>query len=104
MDVFLGRVAVHHQVSLEATETVKSRVQDKQIYLDFGILVKSYMSDKPTVDKLSSRRDLGPEAYAEFALSWVEQGATIVGGCCEVGPAHIRLLAERLQQAGHQIV
>ena len=70
----------------------------------FVEITKSYMSDKPTVDKLSSRRDLGPEAYAEFALSWVEQGATIVGGCCEVGPAHIRLLAERLQQAGHQIV
>ncbi|MEO1397675.1 MAG: homocysteine S-methyltransferase family protein, partial [Pseudomonadota bacterium] len=24
---------------------------------------------------------------------WVDQGATIVGGCCEVGPAHIRALA-----------
>ena len=38
-----------------------------------------------------------------FALRWVEMGATIVGGCCEVGPAHIRHLAERLRVAGHQI-
>lgn len=50
-----------------------------------------------------ARHDLTPEAYASFALRWVEMGATIVGGCCEVGPAHIRHLADRLRAAGHRI-
>lgn len=50
-----------------------------------------------------ARHDLTPERYADFALGWVGQGATIVGGCCEVGPAHIRHLAERLRAAGHTI-
>ena len=50
------------------------------------------------------RHDLTPERYANFALSWVAMGATIVGGCCEVGPAHIRHLHDRLQSAGHQIL
>lgn len=54
-----------------------------------------------TVDVLESRTDLDPAAYAEHALRWVEQGATIVGGCCEVGPAHIAALAERLTAAGY---
>jgi S-methylmethionine-dependent homocysteine/selenocysteine methylase len=31
-------------------------------------------------------------------------GATIVGGCCEVGPAHIRHLRDRLIAEGHRIV
>ena len=57
-----------------------------------------------TVDALEARRDLSPEAYADFAMSWVEHGASIVGGCCEVGPAHIRRLRERLEAAGHTIV
>ena len=57
-----------------------------------------------TVDMLSARTDLGPEAYADFAMGWVEQGAAIVGGCCEVGPAHIEELARRLEAAGHEIV
>ena len=36
---------------------------------------------------------------------WIlEQGATIVGGCCEVGPDHIAEIARRLRAAGHQIV
>lgn len=38
------------------------------------------------------RAELTPEAYAAFARGWVERGATIVGGCCEVGPAHIAQL------------
>ncbi|MCW1918765.1 homocysteine S-methyltransferase family protein [Rhodobacter sp. KR11] len=49
------------------------------------------------------RHDLTPERYADFACGWVAQGATIVGGCCEVGPAHIAHLRDRLIAAGHQI-
>ena len=52
-----------------------------------------------TVDRLEARKDLGPEAYADHVFAWIEQGATIVGGCCEVGPAHIRHLHDRLQRA-----
>jgi S-methylmethionine-dependent homocysteine/selenocysteine methylase len=56
-----------------------------------------------TVEVLHARHDLDPEAYAEQAMGWVEAGAQIVGGCCEVGPAHISALRDRLEQAGYQI-
>ena len=49
-----------------------------------------------TVDTLTARTDLGPEAYADFAEHWAEMGATIIGGCCEVGPAHIAEIKRRL--------
>lgn len=64
----------------------------------------NFLKDAPTVAELTHRHDLTPEKYADFALSWVGMGATIVGGCCEVGPAHIRHLAARLAEAGHQIL
>ncbi len=48
-----------------------------------------------TVDTLTARTDLGPEAYADFAEDWAKMGATIIGGCCEVGPAHIAELKRR---------
>jgi S-methylmethionine-dependent homocysteine/selenocysteine methylase len=57
-----------------------------------------------TVDMLSARTDLGPDAYAGFVMGWVKQGATIVGGCCEVGPAHITEIARRLIAEGHEII
>lgn len=63
-----------------------------------------FLEDRPTVAALEARHDLTPERYAEFAMHWVEQGATIVGGCCEVGPAHISELAKQLCNAGHTIV
>ena len=63
----------------------------------------NFLKNAPTVKELTHRHDLTPEKYAAFALRWVEMGATIVGGCCEVGPAHIRHLAERLRAAGYQI-
>lgn len=53
-----------------------------------------------TVDVLEARKDLDPAAYAEHALGWIAQGATIVGGCCEVGPDHIAEMARRLAEAG----
>lgn len=56
-----------------------------------------------TVDMLGTRTDLGPDAYAEHVMDWIDRGARIVGGCCEVGPAHIQTLADRLRAAGHTI-
>lgn len=35
------------------------------------------------------RDDLDPPGYLLFARRWVEAGATIVGGCCGIGPEHI---------------
>lgn len=57
-----------------------------------------------TVDGMGKRTDLGPDQYADHVMNWVDAGATIVGGCCEVGPKHISKLSERLIGAGHDIV
>ncbi|WP_299874550.1 homocysteine S-methyltransferase family protein [uncultured Cocleimonas sp.] len=55
------------------------------------------------VTSLESRSDLGPEAYAEFALEWAKQGVEIIGGCCEVGPEHIAVMAKRLAEEGYSV-
>ncbi|WP_299985233.1 homocysteine S-methyltransferase family protein [uncultured Ruegeria sp.] len=70
----------------------------------FTGITDDFLQDAPTVDALESRLDLGPDAYAQHAIGWVAQGATIVGGCCEVGPDHIKALADSLRSAGHTIV
>ena len=53
------------------------------------------------VDLLEARKDLGPEAYAGFVKEWLDHGASIVGGCCEVGPDHIRYLNDMLNRDGY---
>ena len=57
-----------------------------------------------TVDGMGKRTDLDPDGYADHVMQWVENGATLVGGCCEVGPAHIHKIAEQLKAAGHTLV
>lgn len=40
------------------------------------------------------RDDISPEKYREFALSWINAGASMIGGCCGISPEHIKKLAE----------
>lgn len=75
--------------------------------LRFGAYANAFttidgFSPGTTVANLEAREDLTPTTYAEHVLSWIDQGATIVGGCCEVGPEHIAELHEALLRAGHQ--
>lgn len=70
----------------------------------FAEISTAFLQDAPTVDALQQRTDLTPTSYADHAMQWVSQGATILGGCCEVGPDHIAELAHRLRAAGHTII
>ena len=36
-----------------------------------------------------ARTDLSADPYTELVMGWVEAGAAVVGGCCEIGPEHI---------------
>ena len=39
---------------------------------------------------------ISPEDFASEARKWLEAGAQVIGGCCGIGPEHIRLLKEQL--------
>lgn len=65
----------------------------------FVEIAPDYLQEGATVDLLQTRKNLGPEVYACLSEDWTKQGATIIGGCCEVGPAHIEELAKRLKHS-----
>ncbi len=44
----------------------------------------------------ATRDDLNDDAYSRFACSWVDAGATMVGGCCGIGAGHIHQLKRSL--------
>jgi S-methylmethionine-dependent homocysteine/selenocysteine methylase len=41
---------------------------------------------------------ISPEDFATQAQGWLETGVQLIGGCCGIGPEHIRLLKERLPE------
>jgi len=65
----------------------------------FTGIPEAFKAKGATADRLEKRKNLGPAVYADFVEGWIQDGATIVGGCCEVGPAHIRELAKRFKTA-----
>ena len=67
-------------------------------YANGFVNINSTFTEKHTpVDALVTREDLDPLQYANFAQHWLDAGATIIGGCCEVGPAHIAELVRRFK-------
>lgn len=46
-----------------------------------------------STSELASPRG-GAKTYATLARQWIEAGASVVGGCCGTGPAHIKALHE----------
>lgn len=54
------------------------------------------MAGGALVDELEARQDVSPGAYALRVKQWLEDGASVVGGCCEITPEHIRHLADVL--------
>ena len=89
-------------INCSAPEAV---TQAMELFVDsdipFGGLANGFtsitaMAPGGTVEAMTARDDLGPAAYADHAMDWVSQGATLIGGCCEVGPDHIAEIRNRL--------
>ncbi|THH36650.1 homocysteine S-methyltransferase family protein [Aliishimia ponticola] len=70
----------------------------------FTEITEAFIKGNTTAKALTARSDLSAQAYADHAMGWLDHGATILGGCCEVGPAHIAELANRLRAKGHSLV
>jgi S-methylmethionine-dependent homocysteine/selenocysteine methylase len=43
---------------------------------------------------------LTPEEYLQEAITWADRGVQLIGGCCGIGPEHIRVLAGQLPRQG----
>eukprot|EP00930_Biecheleria_cincta_P032214 TRINITY_DN22361_c0_g1_i1.p1 TRINITY_DN22361_c0_g1~~TRINITY_DN22361_c0_g1_i1.p1 ORF type:complete len:378 (+),score=68.45 TRINITY_DN22361_c0_g1_i1:70-1203(+) len=61
----------------------------------FTCIPEGWVVERGGIAALGKRRDLTPELYADMAQSWLDAGARVVGGCCEVGPEHISEMHDR---------
>lgn len=87
-------------------ETITEGLKElKQLSIPYGGYANGFTTVEPlkpggTVAELTARKDLNAKNYAQQVLSWVASGATLVGGCCEVGPDHIAELRDQLIEQG----
>lgn len=85
-----------HPLSIEAGLEELRGLTDKPIG-GYGNTMNEVPKDW-TLDtgSIGRRDDKAPALYATAAMRWIDVGATMIGGCCGVGPEHIAVLAERL--------
>jgi S-methylmethionine-dependent homocysteine/selenocysteine methylase len=69
--------------------------------MEIGVYANGFAHTEEQVDANAGlrliRADLDPPCYLDWAQKWVAAGATMVGGCCGIGPDHIRALSEGLR-------
>lgn len=66
----------------------------------FVAVPNEWEDDGDVVTQIKSREDLSPQVYGSHVQQWIDAGATVVGGCCDIGPAHIAHL-RKLIDANH---
>ena len=81
----------------------------KGLGIPFGFKLNGYLTTKPTKgyaesykksktgnpnEFLGKRKDLGPKEMSIFVKKFKDAGATILGGCCEMSPGHIKEMAK----------
>ena len=54
------------------------------------------LTKNPESDHRSAATEIDEDRYAEEAIKWVENGATIIAGCCRTKPSYIKKLREVL--------
>ncbi len=87
----------------------KNLEEIKNLNVPFGFKLNGFITTKPKDGYTSSyfknsggnpneflgqRHDLTPDVIGKIVKKFKQNGATILGGCCETRPAHIKAMAE----------
>ncbi len=89
------------EVMKAAVETAASVFKDKGVSIEIGVYANALegeQGDSAANEGLhGTRADLTDNAYSRFACEWADAGATMIGGCCGIGAAHIHTVAGALR-------
>lgn len=65
--------------------------------LEIGVYANNFApisSEHEANDMLQEMRELDGQGYLTYAKRWHALGANIIGGCCGIGPKHIKALSD----------
>ena len=69
--------------------------------IQIGVYANAFLPQPPDAQANTSlteiRADLTPAGYRLWVQNWLRRGASIVGGCCGIGPEHIRDLGQNVR-------
>ncbi len=89
------------EVMKAAVETAAATFKEKNASLEIGVYANAFEGEQGETAANeglhSTRADLTDDIYSRFACTWADAGATMIGGCCGIGAAHIHKVAGALR-------
>lgn len=89
------------EVMAAALDTARTTFAAAGVEIPFGAYANAFppQPEEATAnDGLDPLRpDLDPPGYLSFAQDWQARGASLIGGCCGIGPEHIAVLNQQLR-------
>jgi len=89
------------EVMKAAVETAAATFKEKDTSLEIGVYANAFEGEQGETAANeglhSTRADLTDDIYSRFACTWADAGATMIGGCCGIGAAHIHKVAGALR-------
>ncbi|MCP1660869.1 homocysteine S-methyltransferase family protein [Neisseria perflava] len=90
------------EVMLAAVQTAHDVFSKQNKDILIGVYANAF---EPVAEEMNAandgldeiRQDTTPPNYLHWAQEWRDAGASIVGGCCGIGPEHIAVLSEKLK-------
>jgi S-methylmethionine-dependent homocysteine/selenocysteine methylase len=90
------------EVMRAAVETAAGTFRKAGAQIEIGVYANAFEGEQgesaANEGLHDTRDDLNDDVYSRFACSWAEAGATIIGGCCGIGAAHIHRLGKVLMR------
>ncbi|SCX22527.1 Homocysteine S-methyltransferase [Agrobacterium sp. DSM 25558] len=84
------------EVMEAAIKAARQSLKDSSLHATIGVYANAFVPKPESTEELKAnsslgqlREDLDPPGYLAFVRRWVDAGASIVGGCCGIGPEHI---------------
>lgn len=83
-------------------EVILQAINEIKALIPVSVQIGAYANAFPPQDESATandgldeiRKDLDAPAYLGFAKQWQQAGASLVGGCCGIGPEHIAELSQ----------
>ncbi|WP_312804899.1 homocysteine S-methyltransferase family protein [Agrobacterium cavarae] len=89
------------EVMKAAVDTAATTFKEKDASLEIGVYANAFEGEQGETAANeglhSTRADLTDDIYSRFACTWADAGATMIGGCCGIGAAHIHKVAGALR-------
>lgn len=99
VDALLINCSIPEQTG-PALAALTSAIRQRGLAVELGGYANAFPTERQADYRANNviferREELTGQRYGDIVATWIEQGVTIVGGCCDMYPEHIAALAQR---------